>query len=63
MGPRYLVPKSLDIVINKLNNLISELVNINTSEIVKIQQFQDIEGTFEFVIEKVSSNHHTIVYH
>jgi DNA-directed RNA polymerase subunit L len=51
MGPRYLVPKSLDIVINKLNNLISEFVNINTSEIVKIQQFQDIKETYEFIID------------
>jgi DNA-directed RNA polymerase subunit L len=51
MGPRYLVPKSLDIIINKLNNLISELVNINTSDIVKIQQFQDIKETYEFIID------------
>jgi DNA-directed RNA polymerase alpha subunit len=51
MGPRYLIPKSLDIVINKLNNLMTELVNINTTEIVKIQQFQDIAETYEFIID------------
>jgi DNA-directed RNA polymerase subunit L len=29
----------------------SELVNINNSEIVKIQQFQDITETYEFIID------------
>ena len=51
MGPRYLIPKSLDIIISKLNNLMSELININNSVIIKIQQFQDIAETYEFIID------------
>lgn len=51
MGPKYLIPKSLDIIVSKLNNLIQELVNIEISELVKIQQFQDIKETYEFIIE------------
>jgi hypothetical protein len=51
MGPKYLIPKSLDIITHKLNNLITELANIEISNIVKIQQFQDIKETYEFIIE------------
>jgi DNA-directed RNA polymerase subunit L len=29
----------------------TELVNINTTEIVKLQQFQDIAETYEFIID------------
>jgi DNA-directed RNA polymerase subunit L len=29
----------------------TELVNIENSEVIKIQQFQDIVGTYEFIIE------------
>lgn len=50
IGPKYLVSKSLDIIINKLEALKKEL-NSEASTKVKIQQFQDIEGTFEFIIE------------
>jgi DNA-directed RNA polymerase subunit L len=50
IGPKYLVSKSLDIIINKLELLKNEL-NSEMSDIVKIQQFQDIEGTYEFIIE------------
>jgi DNA-directed RNA polymerase subunit L len=51
MGPKYLIPKSLDIITHKLNNLITELANIEISDVVKIQQFQDIKETYEFIIE------------
>ena len=50
IGPKYLVSKSLDIIINKLESLKKELGS-ETSAKVKIQQFQDIKGTFEFIIE------------
>ena len=50
IGPKYLVSKSLDIIINKLNLLKQEL-NKEASDKVKIQQFQDIQGTYEFIIE------------
>jgi DNA-directed RNA polymerase subunit L len=50
IGPKYLVSKSLDIIINKLESLKKEL-NSEISKKVKIQQFQDIEGTYEFIIE------------
>jgi DNA-directed RNA polymerase subunit L len=51
VGPKYLIPKSLDIIVDKLNLMRNELVNIENSEIIKIQQFQDIVGTYEFIIE------------
>lgn len=51
IGPKYLIPKSLDIIVDKLNLMRNELVNIENSQIVKIQQFQDIIGTYEFIIE------------
>lgn len=50
IGPKYLVSKSLDIIINKLELLKKEL-NAEISEKVKIQQFQNIEGTYEFIVE------------
>jgi len=54
IGPRYLVSKSLDILIHKLEGLRRELNSEATSAAsvkVKIQPFQDIQGTFEFIIE------------
>lgn len=47
--PKYLIPKSLDIIIQKLNKLRENLINSNDD--VKIKQFQDIENTFEFLID------------
>jgi DNA-directed RNA polymerase subunit L len=58
IGPKYLVSKSLDIMIHKLEGIRKELNGDETtasaasaSEKVKIQAFQDIQGTFEFIIE------------
>ena len=58
IGPKYLVSKSLDIIMNKLELLRRELNNepaVATAATaptkVKIQQFQDIAGTYEFIIE------------
>jgi DNA-directed RNA polymerase subunit L len=56
IGPKYLVSKSLDIIIAKLELLRRELNNTDASAAsaatkVKIQQFQDIAGTYEFIIE------------
>lgn len=57
IGPKYLVSKSLDIIISKLELLRRELNNEPTAATtaaptkVKIQQFQDIAGTYEFIIE------------
>jgi len=53
IGPKYLVSKSLDIIIGKLELLRRELNNADASAAtkVKIQQFQDIAGTYEFIIE------------
>jgi len=50
IGPKYLVSKSLEVIMNKLEVLKNEL-NSESSDKVKIQQFQDIEGTYEFIIE------------
>ena len=56
IGPKYLVSKSLDIIIGKLELLRRELNNEQAAATaaptkVKIQQFQDIAGTYEFIIE------------
>ena len=56
IGPKYLVSKSLDIIISKLELLRRELNNEPVAATaaptkVKIQQFQDIAGTYEFIIE------------
>ena len=55
IGPKYLVSKSLDIIMNKLELLRRELNNepaaATAATKVKIQQFQDIAGTYEFIIE------------
>ena len=53
IGPKYLVSKSLDIIMNKLELLRRELNNepVAAATKVKIQQFQDIAGTYEFIIE------------
>lgn len=57
IGPKYLVSKSLDIIMNKLELLRRELNNepavaaATAPTKVKIQQFQDIAGTYEFIIE------------
>ena len=49
MAPKYLVAKSLEVIITKLNNLIAHL--ISQDESVKVKQFQDIENTYEFLID------------
>ena len=51
IGPKYLIPKSLDIMIEKLNTIRHELINLNASNKIKLQKFQDIEGCYEFIIE------------
>jgi len=51
VGPKYLIPKSLDIIVNKLSNIRHELVDTEKSEKIKVQQFQDITSTYEFIIE------------
>jgi DNA-directed RNA polymerase subunit L/DNA-directed RNA polymerase alpha subunit len=49
IAPKYLVNKSIEVMISKLNDLIAHL--ISKDESVRIQQFQDIENTFEFLID------------
>jgi DNA-directed RNA polymerase subunit L len=50
--PKYLIPKSLEIIIQKLNNLRENLININDpTNSVKIKQFQDIQNSYEFLID------------
>ncbi len=44
---KYLFTKAIDIIIDKLNNLIENL----NDNIIKIEKFQDLESTFEFHIE------------
>ena len=53
IGPKYLVSKSLDIMIHKLEGIRNELNRdaASASAKVKIQPFQEIQGTFEFIIE------------
>jgi len=51
VGPKYLIPKSLDIIVNKLSNIRHELIDTEKSDKIKVQQFQDITSTYEFIIE------------
>ena len=46
IGPKYLVNKALEIIIDKLQNLIIYI----TSEEVKVKQFEKLENTYEFII-------------
>jgi DNA-directed RNA polymerase subunit L len=47
IGPKYLVNKAFEIIIDKLNNLISTIA----SEGFVLQPFQDLKSTFDFVIQ------------
>jgi DNA-directed RNA polymerase subunit L len=47
IGPKYLVNKAFEIIIDKLNNLISTIV----SEGFVLQPFQNLKSTFDFVIQ------------
>ena len=49
IAPKYLINKAIEVIINKLNNLREKLVN--NDETVKIVQYQDIENTYEFLID------------
>jgi DNA-directed RNA polymerase subunit L len=51
VNPKYLIPKSLDIIIEKLAKLRDQLMSLEKATDVKMQQFQDIENTFEFLID------------
>jgi len=46
IGPKYLVNKALEIIIDKLQNLIIYII----SEEVKIKQFEKLENTYEITI-------------
>lgn len=48
IAPKYLINKSLEIIIDKLNTLRENIVNKNDS--VEVRQFQDIENTYEFYV-------------
>lgn len=47
IGPKYLFTKAIEIIIDKLNNLI---INI-TSRLIKIKQFEKLKNTYDFIIE------------
>lgn len=47
IAPKYLINKSLEIIIEKLNKLSNNLVN----GVIKVDQFQNIENTYEFFID------------
>lgn len=50
--PKYLIPKSLEIIINKLNKLRENLMNISDpTNSVQVKQFQDIQNSYEFMID------------
>jgi len=48
VAPKYLVNKSLEIIIDKLNNLRNNLIK---DDIIQVKQFQEIENTYEFFID------------
>jgi DNA-directed RNA polymerase subunit L len=47
IGPKYLFSKAIEIIIDKINNLI---INI-TSQLIKIKQFEKLKNTYDFIIE------------
>ncbi len=47
LSPQYLINKSLDIIIDKLNNII---LNTNTEEAIKIEKFPNTNNTYDFYI-------------
>jgi DNA-directed RNA polymerase subunit L len=52
LGPRYLVNKAFEIIIEKLNKLITNIISEGLgSNGVSIYQFQDLQSTYEFLIE------------
>lgn len=53
MASKYLVNKSIEIIVGKLNKLRENLIKQEQDAFnpIKINQFQDIENTFEFFIE------------
>lgn len=48
VAPKYLINKSLEIIIEKLNILRNNLIK---DDIIKVKQFQEIENTYEFFID------------
>jgi len=48
IAPKYLINKSIEIIIEKLNNLRSNLIK---DDVIQVKQFQEIENTFEFFID------------
>jgi hypothetical protein len=48
VAPKYLINKSLEVIIEKLNNLRSNLIK---DDVIKVAQFQEIENTYEFFID------------
>jgi DNA-directed RNA polymerase subunit L len=52
VGPKYLVSKSIEIIVDKLNTLIA---NINSESLgangVKLYQFENLDSTYEFSIQ------------
>lgn len=52
IGPRYLFNKAIEIIVDKINNLIQNILSESLgSNGVLIRQFQDLPNTFEFVIQ------------
>lgn len=50
IGPKYLVSKSLEIIVGKLNNLINNLMSEGVGGIA-VHKFQELENTYEFCIQ------------
>jgi len=50
IGPRYLVNKAIEIIADKLNNLISNLISEGVGGIA-VHRFQELQNTYEFCIQ------------
>jgi len=48
VAPKYLINKSIEIIIEKLNNIRNNLIKDDN---IKVKQFQEIENTYEFFID------------
>lgn len=52
LGPKYLVNKAIEVIIDKLNTLISNIISEGLgSNGVLLHQFQELKSTYEFVID------------
>lgn len=51
IGPKYLINKAIEIIIDKMNNLNKNLSDFQDNETINVQPFQNLKNTYEFNIK------------